>query len=381
MRIIVVLALILMGLVAWYFSSEFRRELWSANQGDPDAQYFVAQTYYDGTHGIQQNLCRAHQWWFKAAQQEHKQAKIALGNRYISQSNASIECIEPDAKAIYQYILLATEYGNYKGYYTLAEHYTKDIPQKINYLESGALHDDTDALYALSSMYFSRNQAYSLHLLEKAAELGDKRAQTFLGDIHAGLTYTPKYKDLNKALEWYEKAAEKGDNTAQKNLALLYLYGQGAQQDYEKAAYYFKKSADQNDLESQLILAMLVMYDRGLSIHEYGSKQHSIDTITELAQNGYVEAQVELGRLYLLGLGVLQNYQTAAEWFQKAVNQSDRLAKYQLGLLYATGNGVPKNYKKAKELFYQSRYTEYLDTSMPSGKGILDEGYPYFRAY
>lgn len=373
--------LLLIVAVAWYFSSEFRRQLFFANQGNAEAQIFIATIYQNGTTPVAKNLCQAHQWWAKAAAQNNATAQITLGNLYIENPQEHLECLYLPQNLIKNYVTLATENGNYQGYYKLAEYHAKDTAQKIHYLEHGALHDEPDALYALSSYYFSRNHAYSLYLLEKSAKLGNIKAQTFLGDIHAGMTYTSKYMDFAKALEWYSKAAKQGDNTAQKNLALLHLYGQGTEQNYDKAAYYLKQSADQGDKESLLTLTMLIMYDRGLSINTYGSKNQSLKVINTLANQDYVEAQVELARLHLFGIGVLQDYKKAAEWFQKAANQSDRLAQYQLGLLYATGKGVVKNPQKAQALFYQSRYKEYIDTSKPNGKGIIDEGFPYFKVY
>ena len=377
-------SLVLLGLITLcigYFSNDFRRQLFFAERGNIEAQIFVAQAYQNGLDTVTQDTCKSHIWWQKAANQNNTSAQLELGKLYINSPTAQLKCIQPSPEQIKNYVILATDNGHYDGYYTLAEHHSKDIQQKINYLEQGAVHNDPNALYTLSSHYFSRNPAYSLHLLETAAELGNIKSQTFLGDIYAGMTYTSKFMNFPKALVWYDKAAEQGDLNAIKNLALLHLYGHGTEQSYDKAAYYLKKAADQGDKESKLTLAMLIVLDRGIGIHNYGSKNQSVDVIHALANQGYIDAQIEIGRLYLLGLGVLQDYQKAAEWFQKAANQSDRLAFYQLGVLYATGNGVMQNPRKAQEFFFNSRYREYIDTSAASGKGIIDEGYPNFKVY
>ena len=54
-------------------------------------------------------------------------------------------------------------------------------------------------------------------------------------------------QDYVKAREWYEKAADKGDERAMTNLGLLYDNGQGVAQDYVKAREWYEKAADKGD--------------------------------------------------------------------------------------------------------------------------------------
>lgn len=50
-------------------------------------------------------------------------------------------------------------------------------------------------------------------------------------------------KDYVEAARWYEKAAEKGDKSAQFNLGYAYQHGEGVSQDYAKFVLWYKKSA------------------------------------------------------------------------------------------------------------------------------------------
>ena len=134
-QIIILVLIFLACLIIWYFSSEFRKQHFLAQRGHADAQYFLGHSYDQGTNGITQNTCQANQWWLKAAQQNYKPAQIALGNRYIQQPSDQVECISLPVKDIQNYVLLATEDGNYHGYYTLAEYYAKETAEKIQYLE------------------------------------------------------------------------------------------------------------------------------------------------------------------------------------------------------------------------------------------------------
>jgi len=52
-------------------------------------------------------------------------------------------------------------------------------------------------------------------------------------------------KDLTKAVELYQKAADQGDAFAQTNLGALYESGQGVPQDLEKAAELYQRAANE----------------------------------------------------------------------------------------------------------------------------------------
>jgi TPR repeat protein len=58
------------------------------------------------------------------------------------------------------------------------------------------------------------------------ANNGDAKAQTDLGR-----KYHLDTKEFDKAIYWYGKAVEEGNAKAQNNLGLMYLHGQGVEQD------------------------------------------------------------------------------------------------------------------------------------------------------
>ena len=55
--------------------------------------------------------------------------------------------------------------------------------------------------------------------------------------------------------------------------------------------------------------------------------------------------------MYEEGKGVRQNYTQAEQWYRKAAEQGYANAQYNLGVMYAKGEGVRQNYKIAKEWF------------------------------
>jgi uncharacterized protein len=72
---------------------------------------------------------------------------------------------------------------------------------------------------------------------------------------------------------------------------------------------------------------------------------------TPLAESGNVAAQTLLGVLHETGLGIRQDKQKAAEWYQLAANAGDPGAAMQLAQFYLLGTGVPADKKKAADLF------------------------------
>jgi uncharacterized protein len=65
------------------------------------------------------------------------------------------------------------------------------------------------------------------------------------------------------------------------------------------------------------------------------------------AEQGYAEAQFNLGVRYDNGQGVPQDYKEAAKWWIKAAEQGDARAQSSLGVMYAKGEGVPQDYVRA----------------------------------
>jgi uncharacterized protein len=100
-------------------------------------------------------------------------------------------------------------------------------------------------------------------LLDKA-NTGDAVAQVQVGDAYAegkGVT-----RDPVQAAEWYKKAADQGNVSAELHLAVLYRDGSGKifPRDVEQAAAWYRKAADQGDASAQGTLGMLYTVGQGV---------------------------------------------------------------------------------------------------------------------
>lgn len=163
--------------------------------------------------------------------------------------------------------------------------------------------------------------------LEQAAERGDSQAQFRLGEEFYRQKDKP-YK-LNKAIEWWKKAAE------QKHTEALYYLGE---------VYYFPKP----DLSEQEDLSELED-NKGES--EHLNFEEAIHYWHEAAKLGHQKAQYRLANAYYQGKGTELNQKEALKWWQKSAVQGHITAQYNLGIAYLKGLGTAENDEKAKQSF------------------------------
>ena len=69
--------------------------------------------------------------------------------------------------------------------------------------------------------------------------------------------------------------------------------------------------------------------------------------ILKAAEQGYAQAQFNLGYAYANGKGVPEDYKEAVKWWRKSAEQGYAQAQYNLGVMYYDGEGVPEDYIQA----------------------------------
>jgi TPR repeat protein len=169
--------------------------------------------------------------------------------------------------------------------------------------------------------------------------------------------------DYAKALRLVRPLANDGDAAAQFNLALMYVTGQGVQQDNTAAALWFRKAADQGYALAQSNLGVLYRDGRGVP----QDHTEAVKWFRKAADQGDAVAQYLLGEQYAKGGGVSQDFAEAVIWFRKAAEQGHAVAKLHLGVMYAEARGVPQDYVRAYMWFNlaaaqgEQKATELLD--------------------
>src|SRR5580692_6832063 len=76
-------------------------------------------------------------------------------------------------------------------------------------------------------------------------------------------------------------------------------------------------------------------------------KKKAIADLKEIAYSGNVNAQVQLGVIYLTGDGVAKDDAEAVKWLRKAADQDNALGERYLAEMYFKGRGVPSDTTEA----------------------------------
>ncbi|NNL87139.1 MAG: sel1 repeat family protein [Myxococcales bacterium] len=139
--------------------------------------------------------------------------------------------------------------------------------------------------------------------------------------------------------EQTERAAQEGNAQAQFNLASMYLYGDGVEQNAERAVEWFLKAALQGHVEAQYNLGKA--FSEGIGT---GADREAAEKWYRLAaEQGSAEAQFRLGRLLDRG----DPRSEAATWYLAAAEQRHAAAQYHLGRLYREHAQQPSDYLEA----------------------------------
>lgn len=205
----------------------------------------------------------------------------------------------------------------------------KNYDMALKYFQLASNQGHISALYALATCYKDghgviKDERKAFEYLKKAADKGYEPA----------INEIAKYKEITPLQE----AADKGDAQSQLRLAERYMTGNGVVKDLDKAIEYYKKAADQNNITAEYALACYYNEKRNFLI---ASKYYK-----KAADKGDAKSQYMLGTYYEYGLALPQNDDKALEYYKKAANQGDISAMFAAGDMYMVRK---RDYKKAIE--------------------------------
>ncbi|CAF1291030.1 unnamed protein product [Rotaria sordida] len=134
-------------------------------------------------------------------------------------------------------------------------------------------------------------------------------------------------------------------------------------QNYEQAAKYFAKAASQGNAEGMYNIGQLTDLSLGVKKDHRMARMWFEKAAAQLPQNslfpdrpnlGVAEAEHALGLRYAAGVSVDKNLETAAYWYQRAVDHGSAPAANNLALMYLHGTGVDQDLEKAEQLLQLS---------------------------
>ncbi len=241
----------------------------AAATGEPEGQFALADAYIYGTAGKQDVEAGLAILEDRAANGDEKaQQMMERVRREMKEAKERFDAgiRNPSTASGYYEMGMYCQKGD--GYYT----YPKEAAE---YFQKAAEKEHVDAQYQLACAYYSgdgvrKNEEICVNWLKKAASKSHKEATELLGgilekqrikrekaefknhlrqaekgDCYAQSRVAELYiegigvkKDVQKAIEWYEKAAESDEGYAARELAKIYSAGEIVEKDEERAAYW-----------------------------------------------------------------------------------------------------------------------------------------------
>ncbi|HSX38593.1 MAG TPA: tetratricopeptide repeat protein [Chlamydiales bacterium] len=220
------------------------------------------------------------------------------------------------------------------------------VAEMVEYTEKHALEGDPDA--ELSMAYWSMHNIHGLNnedaqkWFERAAAQDCAYAAFRMGDAYEfgrlGIDPSPE-----KALYYYNLAAERGNADAQYKMGIAYLLeGTGETTPSDKdASRWFRKAADQQHADAAFIVGQL--YENSVVDHSPQSAlclKAALYYYNLAAARGNANAQYKMGVAYLEGKwGLFPSKQNAEAWLIKAADQKHEQAMLLLAEVKATQSG------------------------------------------
>ena len=224
----------------------------------------------------------------------------------------------------------AAAQGLAKAQYNLGAMYRDELnnfPIALSWFEKAAAQGDLDAQNSIGYIYenASGGQPPRLYIFDENGknidpELPNIEAQFArfdkmslpLEDYPRSVYPLSEYgqgvePDIQKAFEWYQKAANQGHALAQTNLAYFYLLGIGVDKDEQKAFTLYQQAANQQLPAAIKTLGFLYMQGLGTEVDEYKA-------FTLFEQAYQLKPDDNLMELIRIYLGNTYHFRTQLKW-------------------------------------------------------------------
>ncbi|MDH5327455.1 MAG: sel1 repeat family protein [Gammaproteobacteria bacterium] len=276
-----------------------------ANNGYNAAQYMLGMIYVQGTQKVRRDPEKAFGLLKSAADDFHTDALYQVGKMYAFGIG-----VEKDIQKAKKYLSLAGEQKVASASMLLAQLLKEEETEQA----AGSKNPGKDSNSALGKFV----------ALQASALKGDRQAQTALAKLFLeGSAAHPK--DIHKAIDWFQVAAENGWAEAQYSLGNIYLEGKLVARDTVKAEKWLFEAANNGSKAALPLVAQL----------EAKRKKPTQKGFMQAAKDGDKEAQFNLGLMYLYGKNGLQkNRASALKWLKQAADQNHIKAQYHTGMIY-----------------------------------------------
>lgn len=348
----------------------------------------IGKMYYAGGFGIQKNLKEALTWFLKAINNGHLESYVSLGHLYATGGYG----VAQDYQAAHDYLIEGVNNKVAGSMYFLGILFTsrndneQDFRKALSWFKKAAKHGDTLSqiwigIFYIKGLGVEQNYVEAKRWFEKASNnpFGEI-AFVYIGWLyHKGLGVPCSY---NRAFELYKVALETEKNDEARRyayvcLGLLYQDGLGVSQSYYRAKDYFQKAVNLEDKDGYNCMGNIYMYGYGVNVDYDEAFMWYLKCAKACENTLYVcdEGWLNLGKMYLNGLGTNRSTELALFYLRKALKYGNPDAQEHINQTIDLQNKIastPSAYIAETEEFMQrSMSVELLkDISL---KVIFDE--------
>lgn len=352
MRKICLLFLIMFLVTGWAQAEEFDpvKELEAQiAQGDADAMGSLGLMYIRGEE-IPQDVPKGLELLHAGVENGSHRAAGRLGMLYYRG-----QYVKRDYAKAYEYLARGAEGWGIARNVMSWLYYDGQPVMVFAEVKAAAEAGDTEAQYDLGQLYQSPlegevNLDEAVKWYTKAAEKGYLKAQLALSFIHQGMWSSDdpedKYTDPEKQIYWLEKAAAQGNVDAMWTLAGVYSRdNRGIKPDFARAREWYLKAAQNGNTWAYEQLAYFY-YKGELTQQDYAE---ALRLYLLAAEGGNSSAMGTVADMYAEGLGTEPDAAEARRWRLKEAYAMVPFAQDQLGDIYYKGDeNVKFNEKQAK---------------------------------
>ena len=162
------------------------------------------------------------------------------------------------------------------------------------------------------------------------------------------------------AFPLFLSAGVRGYTQAYMDIVRAYYFGAGVGASLDEALKWTSKAAANDDARTSLFTGVLLQ-ELGRDTRTPEAIKLGTELIHKAAELEHLRAMLYLGALYEFGTNVEKSPTKAAEWYRRAAERGDPVARTRLAGFYLQGLGVPKDTQQALHL---------LDGAIKSGDAL-----------
>lgn len=332
----------------------------AATLGNVTAHTTLANAYIQGI-GTQVNIDLAFEHYLKSDFSLSDNLIKQMGNYFFSRHSNKQDYT--NARNCYEKMKSITDFhifNNLGDIYFLGLGVEQDYDKALSWYKKineqnysdipNSLENIADTYFYKANEKFTYYYKKSLFIYSKCLELYQElHVSSF---EHIGYIYSVYEKKKDKSLEFYEKAIEKGSIDALEVIGNIY-YEDKDLQDISKAINYYEQLINKSNNYSNYVKILDRIgdyyffenrdYDKAIKYYEFGSTYNSY------------EAKLQLGAMYISGVGVKKNTKKGIHYYEEASKLLKTEVCYRLGDIYYEGILVEKNLILARQ-YYREAY-------------------------